>query len=64
MKKEWKELRRMAERQGWRVERTNSDHFKWFSPNGEDIIVSGLTVSDHRGIKNHITLMRRAGFNG
>jgi hypothetical protein len=62
MKKDWKDLRKQAEQQGWRIERTCSDHFKWYSPNGNDIVVSGLSCSDHRAMKNHIAMMRRAGF--
>lgn len=64
MKKEWKELCKRAKQQGWRIEHTCNGHTKWLSPNGADIVVSGNTVSDRRGIKNHVAMLRRAGFDG
>jgi hypothetical protein len=53
-----------ARRQGWRVEQTgkSSRHLKWYSPDGKAVIVSSSTPSDHRAIKNHLALLRRAGF--
>ena len=63
MKKELERLRQAAVRQGWRVERSNADHYKWYAPDGKSIVVSGSTPSDHRAIKNQISRMRRVGFH-
>lgn len=61
---DWEQLKKLAERQGWQVERTKRGHYKWFAPDNHTIIVSGSTISDHRAIKNQKARMRRAGFNG
>lgn len=61
--KELDQLRRLAVAQGWRVVRTNKDHYKWYAPDGKTMVVSGSTPSDHRAIKNQKALMRRAGFH-
>lgn len=63
-KKDFKAIIKSAEAQGFRVELSNSGHLKWFSPNGRDVIVSGSTESDPRGIKNHLARLRKAGYNG
>lgn len=60
---DWTKLMERARSQGWRVERTRRNHYKWFAPDGRTILVSGSTTSDHRGIKNQIANMRRAGFH-
>jgi hypothetical protein len=62
MKKDWEKLRKQAEDQGWRVIATNKRHYRWLAPDGKTTVVSGSTCSDHRGIKNQLALMRRAGF--
>jgi len=61
--KELESLRLRAIEQGWRVERSNGDHYKWYAPDGKTIIVSGSTPSDRRAVKNQRSLMRRAGFH-
>ena len=60
--KELEQLRQRAIEQGWRVVRTNGDHYKWYAPDGKTIVVSGSTPSDHRALKNQKSMMRRAGF--
>lgn len=65
MSKESKELREIvknAQTQGWRVERARNGHWKFYSPNGRDLIVEADTPSDWRGRKNFLSRMRRAGF--
>ena len=65
MNKDWKQLRKRAEEQGWRVVATMANHLKWIPPNGGQILFSGKTPSDCRALKNHIANMRRlGGFNG
>lgn len=60
---DWKKLMKEAENQGWRIVRTKSDHFKWFSPDGKTLAVSGSTTSDRRALKNHISTLRKGGFH-
>jgi hypothetical protein len=59
--KELKELKRLAELQGWTILRTNGDHLKWISPENA-IVFSALTPSDNRAIKNHKSVLKRHGF--
>jgi hypothetical protein len=61
-KKELKEITREAERQGWRVGKTKKGHLKFFAPDGESIVTTGGTPSDHRSIDNLIARLRRYGF--
>lgn len=63
-KKDFQSIRKSAEKQGFQVKLTNSGHLKWYAPNGVDVIVSGSTESDPRGIKNHLARLRKAGYNG
>jgi hypothetical protein len=56
-----KELIRLAEEQGWRVEKTHGGHYRWLAPSGA-IVVSSSTMSDHRGLQNHLSHLKRAGF--
>lgn len=53
-----------AKRQGWRVDRTKKQHWRFLSPdrNQPPIIFSG-TPSDHRAIKNLVARLRRAGLD-
>lgn len=51
-----------AERQGWRVERTKRGAYRLFAPNSVGIVTIHATPSDHRWMKNAISLMRRHGF--
>ena len=56
----WQEVERAAVQQGWRVERRGK-HRAWHAPRG-GIVVSSVTPSDHRALRNHLALMRRFGF--
>jgi predicted RNA binding protein YcfA (HicA-like mRNA interferase family) len=58
--KEIQELIKVAEDQGWRVERSNGGHFKWLAPNGKMVITSA-TPSDKRAFANIQTDLRRYG---
>ncbi len=56
-----RELTKRAIEQGWRVETTGGKHLRWLSPTG-GIPISSSTPSDHRALRNHLSLMRRNGF--
>lgn len=57
----FRELAKRAVEQGWRVEPTNGKHLRWLSPSG-GIVISSSTPSDHRALRNHLSIMRRYGF--
>lgn len=58
--KDFRALAREAIAQGWEV-LASGRHLKWVSPDGKPIF-SARTPSDHRAVRNHLALMRRAGF--
>ena len=49
--KELMSLLKLAEIQGWRVSRTNKNHYKLIAPNGK-VIFTSSTPSDNRAINN------------
>ena len=59
--KELKELKKLAELQGWTVLKTRGDHLKWISPENA-IVFCASTPSDVRAIKNHKSVLRKYGF--
>ena len=61
MRRELRDLIRLAETAGWTVEQTRNSHLRFLSPDGEHIIVCGTTESDHRAIRNTRARLRRAG---
>jgi predicted RNA binding protein YcfA (HicA-like mRNA interferase family) len=60
MSKELKHLRKAVESQGWTVEQTKSNHWKFRGPDGQMVMV-GNTISDWRGLKNVKSHLRQAG---
>jgi predicted RNA binding protein YcfA (HicA-like mRNA interferase family) len=58
--KEIQELIKLAETQGWRVEKSNGGHYKWMSPTGKMVITSA-TPSDKRAFANIQSDLRRYG---
>lgn len=62
VQKEMKEIRREAERQGWRVEATKKGHIRFYAPDGTNIVHAAGTPSDRRSIDNLIAQLRRYGF--
>jgi hypothetical protein len=60
-KKDLKSIEKTAVAQGWKVATTNGGHKKWFAPGG-GIVISGSTESDPRGLKNHLSRIRKLGF--
>lgn len=60
MDKQLRDLKKTAEAQGWVVEKTRSNHWKFRGPNGQMVMV-GCTISDWRGLKNARNHLRNAG---
>lgn len=59
----FKDIMRLATGQGWRVEKTQSSHWKFIPPDAtKKIVVTGSTPSDHRSIKNFLADLKRQGF--
>jgi hypothetical protein len=61
-KKELKEVLREAESQGWEVRYSSKGHPMLYAPDGESIVTTGGTPSDHRALTNLISRLRRHGF--
>lgn len=53
---------RAALEQGWRHDRTQNGHHRFYAPDGQGIVVTSGTPSDSRGFLNFIAEMRRHGF--
>ncbi len=53
-----RELAQSLEGKGWKIE-ASTKHIKWLSPGGQ-IVISSATPSDHRAMKNHLSLIKRA----
>lgn len=62
VRKELKEIIGSAEKQGWRVETTKKGHVMFYAPDGENIVTSGGTPSDHRALTNLVSRLRHHGF--
>lgn len=62
MPKDFIELARIAQAQGWTVEMTDGNHVVWRPPDKtKPAVYSGLTSSDHRAIYKHRSLLKRSG---
>lgn len=48
--------------QGWRYDRANSNHHRFYAPDGKTIVTFASTPSDHRGWLNSLAEMKRAGY--
>jgi predicted RNA binding protein YcfA (HicA-like mRNA interferase family) len=59
-KKDVEQFLRVLRRDGWRVERTNGEHWKLTPPGSGRMVFTGSTPSDHRAIKNLKAECRRA----
>jgi hypothetical protein len=63
MAKDFKDVRKEAERQGWRTEQTKSGHWRFIPPDPtKPMVVTSSTPSDHRTLMNFIAELRRKGF--
>lgn len=61
--KDIRQLERLALDQGWRVEYTKNMHVRFYPLEGPFIVGPG-SPSDHRGVLNFKSLLRRAGLKG
>jgi predicted RNA binding protein YcfA (HicA-like mRNA interferase family) len=63
MAKDFKGIRKEAERQGWRVEVTKGGHWRFVPPDPtKPMVVTSSTPSDHRTLDNFIGRLRKSGF--
>jgi len=62
MPKDIKQLKRLAEEQGWTVEITSKSHLRFLPPDKTkpQVFMSGETCS-HAGFRNGLSQLRRAG---
>ena len=60
-KKDFDDVRRRAEKQGWTVTRRANNHLLWISPSGERVYSSG-TPSNGSALLQHLRVMRRYGY--
>lgn len=51
-----------AESQGFRVKQLNNGHWRFYSPDGVNMVVVSATPSDNRAWDNILAQLRRAGF--
>jgi predicted RNA binding protein YcfA (HicA-like mRNA interferase family) len=56
-----KSLRKLAIKQGWRVETTRGGHIKWYPVHGTEFVVTSSTPSDYRAIRNIRSMLKRYG---
>ncbi len=56
-----REIIRRARRQGWTVRQTARGHFKFYAPNGVDLVVVGSHLGDPRASKNALAELRKRG---
>ena len=63
---DYESLFQVAERQGWRIETTKKNHFRLLCPSecGQHIVIASSTPSDHRGLRNVRSQMRKCERNG
>jgi predicted RNA binding protein YcfA (HicA-like mRNA interferase family) len=59
MKKELKRHIQRYRKRGWKVELSKKSHYRWRSPDGLTVVISGSTISDYRGWKNHVATLKR-----
>ncbi len=60
--KEFKEVLREAEKQGFRIERGKGGKLKLYAPDGVNIVHASATPSDRRAVDNFVADLRRCGF--
>lgn len=61
-RKDVAQIIRALEQQGFGVKMGGSGHWKVYDPDGHLVGALPATPSDHRGLRNAIAVLRRAGF--
>lgn len=59
--KDLKPLMKRARAQGWVIDRTRNDRFKWTSPQGGTPVFSASNPSDPRAVRNLESMLKRQG---
>lgn len=62
-KKAIKDLRDLAEDQGWQVKFTGGGHIRWMPPNSTVMVHTTSTPSDYRALENLKRDLRKAGLH-
>lgn len=60
--KDFKKVIREAEKQGWRVEMTRNGHWRFYAPDGVNIVHAAGTPSDYKSFDNTVARLRHFGF--
>jgi len=60
-RKDFLDVIKKAEKQGWTVNRVKSGHFKWVNPEGQSVF-SSYSPSDFRAIRKHISTLKKYGY--
>lgn len=55
------DVKRLAKEQSWTFERTKNNHWKFFSPDGKNIVVISGTPSDWRAQRKAYSDFKKAG---
>lgn len=61
LKKDIKQLMRIAQEQGWEVSNTNGGHLRWRPPNNAPLVFTASTPSDRRAIHRILRDLQRSG---
>ena len=56
-----REIANRVEPLGWTWEISSGGHVKWKGPQGQGLVVTSASNSDHRAVKNALRDFRRAG---
>lgn len=59
--KDFRQLIKKAEAQGWQVGQTNGGHLRWVSPEGK-VVFSAFSPSDRRAVHNVERELKLKGF--
>lgn len=60
--KSLRKIIREAEKQGWTVKATKNNHWRFYAPDGVNIVHASGTASDHRTLDNLLAQLKRYGF--
>lgn len=55
-----KEIEKIVRPHGWHWELTGK-HVKWYGPDGQGLVITSASGSDHRAVKNALRDFRHAG---